>query len=120
MNYAIYDTATGEIVSLQNNDLTVDGQAARALESFPADYIFLHYVVDGELELRPVSSVQIDGGVISFTNMHAEAACTITNMDGESMEFSPQDITLITPGVYYVEVLQPFPYSYILEEFHHA
>jgi hypothetical protein len=120
MKFAIYDLSTGEILSLQEKDVIVEGQGSLSLAVFPADYIFQHFVLADELALRPVSSVALLNGVISFTNTHPAAVATINNADGDAMEFSPQDMSLTTPGWYYVKVVQPFPYYTINEAFEHA
>ncbi|WP_392338867.1 hypothetical protein [Loktanella salsilacus] len=120
MNYAVYDIASGEIVTVQEKDVLAEGQGSLSLEIFPIEYVYLHYVVGDELELRPVSSVTISDGVISFINTHPVAAATIRNSEGDALEISPQDIALTDPGLYYVMVVQPFPYYTISEVFEHA
>lgn len=120
MKYAIYDIATGEIISAQEKPLVAEGQGSLSLEIFPYDYIFLHYVLDGELELRPVSSISFSEGVVSFTNTHPDAVAMVENAEGESMEFPPADMRITDAGRYYVKITQPFPYSCICTDIEHA
>jgi hypothetical protein len=120
MNYATYGIASGEIVTVQANNVLADGQGSIYLDTFPADYIFFHYVVDGELVLRPVSSITLSGQVISFTNTHPQAVATISNTEGGTLDFSPQDLSLISPGWYSIKLVQPFPYSTISEDINNA
>jgi hypothetical protein len=120
MNYATYDMASGEVVTVQANDVLVEGQGSIYLDTFPVDYIFLHYVVDGELVLRPVSSITFYDGIISFLNTHAQAVATINNTEGVTLDFSPQDLAITSPGQYLVNLVQPFPYLTISEDINNA
>tara|TARA_R110000796_G_scaffold62991_1_gene145233 strand:- start:3674 stop:4036 length:363 start_codon:yes stop_codon:yes gene_type:complete len=120
MNYATYDIASGEVVTVQANNVLAEGQGSIYLDTFPADYIFFHYVVGGELVLRPVSLITLSGGIISFFNTHPQAVATISNTEGGTLDFSPQDLTLTSPGQYHVKLVQPFPYPTISEDINNA
>jgi hypothetical protein len=120
MNFAIYDLATGEIGTIQETDLTVEGQAAFALDEIPLDYIFLYYIKGGAPVLRPVSRAALDGDVISFENVHPEAVVTLENAEAEKISIAAQEIKLRDPGFYYVRIDQPFPYPLVLEAFEYA
>lgn len=120
MNFAIYDLATGEIGTIQQEDITVEGQAAFPLYVIPLDYIGLYYIEGGAPVLRPVSRAVLDGDVISFENVHPEAIVTLENAEQEKISIAPQEIKLRDPGFYYVRIDQPFPYPLILEAFEYA
>jgi|GEM_PF-4544269 len=120
MNYAIYDLASGEVVTVQAEAILAEGQGSLDLDVIPVDYVFLHYVVAGEFTLRPVSAVILSGDVIGFNNTHPDAIATLENGDGEAIEISPGDVRLASPGRYSIKVIQPFPYSAINEVFNHA
>tara|TARA_R110000782_G_scaffold194049_1_gene283641 strand:- start:305 stop:667 length:363 start_codon:yes stop_codon:yes gene_type:complete len=120
MNYAIYDKNTGEIKSIQAEAVLLEGELAFSLDSIPIAYIDLYYMVKGSPVLRPVSGVNKQENVLKFADMHPEAIVTLTNVDGEKIEFPPQDVTLTSSGHYYVEVQQPHPYRKIWEAFYNA
>jgi hypothetical protein len=120
MNYAFYDLETGEIKSCQTDDNVGEGYGVLYLDIVPMAYISLYYVEDGDLVLRPVTSVVLDGDTITFSNPHPDAIATIRNVDGEEIEFVPQPIKLTDSGFYRISMPQPFPYRNILEHFEYA